>query len=53
LGHNCFLKSVYESFQTIVELNHGKVDNMSSENIKLLNLTALMPVYQLFRWYFK
>jgi hypothetical protein len=47
LGHNCFLKSVYESFQTIVELNHGKVDNMSSENMKLLIMALLSPVYQL------
>jgi hypothetical protein len=42
-----------ETFQTIVELNHGKVDNISSGNMKLLNLTFLSPVYQLFIWYFK
>jgi hypothetical protein len=42
-----------ETLQSIVELNHGKDDNIGSENMKLLNLFFLSRVYQLVRRYFK
>jgi hypothetical protein len=42
-----------ETVQSLVELNHVKVDNTGSENMKLMNLSFLSFVYQLVRWYFK
>ena len=47
------LKELAESLQSIVELNHVKVDNTRSENVKLLNLFLLSFVYQLVGCCFK
>jgi hypothetical protein len=53
IGHKGWIKARMESFKTIVELNHVKVDNIRSEYVKLLNLFFLSFVYQLVGCCFK